>query len=319
MKVLIVTSRRDYSPHTDFMAPFVYEQTNTLSHFGVEYKFILVDHGISGYLKASTSIRKVIKDYAPEIVHAHYGLCGLVANTQRKIPVITTFHGTDLNNPILRFFSLFAVLFSKASIVVSEALKKTVCLPNRIYVIPCGINTDLLIPMDKEEARKRLMWDYNKKYILFSKEFYNKAKNYPLAKASVDEYNANLSNGDCAELLEFIGYSREQVLLLYNAVDCVLMTSNNEGSPQFIKEAMACNCPIVSVDVGDVKQVISGTDGCYLAERDPSDIAEKLDLAIKHGKTNGRNKVLKEFEAGVIARKIIRVYEEVIYDKTFTN
>ena len=309
MKVLIVCSRRNYASFTDYMAPFIYEQAKAVQALGVECKFILVNSGRRGYLHAARDIKKAVWSYHPDIVHAHYGLCGAIANLQRKVPVITTFHGSDINESFLRLISLLTIALSKASIVVSEQLKKKALIQKNIHVIPCGIDAGLLVPMEKQEARSLLGWDMDKKYILFSKEFFNKAKNYPLAKAAVDQYNS--STGSDAELLEFIGYSREQVLWLYNAVDCILMTSINEGSPQFIKEAMACNCPIVSVDVGDVKQVISGTDGCYIAERDPSDIAGKLDLAINHGKTNGRDKVLRIYESVVLARKVLNLYKEV--------
>ena len=312
MRVLIVCSRRGYSPHTDYMAPFVYEQMGAIQALGIECKAILVDNGLKGYLNAVSQIRKTVKEFSPDIIHAHYGLCGLVANFQRKTPVVTTYHGTDLHDKQLRIASQLSMLLSKANIVVSEVLTKNLHRLKIIHIIPCGVNADLLAPMEKEEAVQELGWEPDKKRILFSKEFKNKAKNYPLAKAAVDEYNCRYANGDEAQLLEFIGYTREQVHLLYNAVDCVLMTSDHEGSPQFIKEAMACNCPIVSVDVGDVKQVISDTDGCYLARRDPSDIAGKLDLAIHHGKTDGRDKVLKEYDSRVIARKVANIYEEVL-------
>lgn len=308
MKVLFVCSRRDYSPHTDFMAPFVYEQMKAIQALGVECESVLVDN----YFHSFKSLIRVIRDFSPDIVHAHYGLCGLLANLQRKIPVVTTYHGTDLHDRNLRIVSQLSVLLSRRNIVVSEILAKQLFSKKSVRIIPCGVNASLLVSMDVETARLQLGWSHEKKYVLFSKEFTNKAKNYPLARAAVDRYNAMYADDSNAELLEFIGYSREQVLLLYNAVNCVLMTSDHEGSPQFIKEAMACNCPIVSVDVGDVKQVISETEGCYLAKRSPEDIAEKLDKAIKHGKTNGREMVLKKYDSGVIANKVIEVYKEVL-------
>ena len=312
MKVLVVCSQRSYSPHTDYMAPFVYEQMNAIQALGVECRAILVDKGRNGYSRALKEIKKAIREFSPDIVHAHYGLCGLIANLQRIVPVVTTYHGTDLHDKRLRRVSQLSVVLSKRNIVVSKALSDNLLKQKSIRVIPCGVNADLLIPLEKDSARMELGWDVSKKYILFSKEFYNPAKNYPLAKAAVDEYNSKYSNGSDAELLEFIGYTREQVLLLYNAVDCVLMTSDHEGSPQFIKEAMACNCPVVSVDVGDVKHVIAGTEGCYIAERNPDDIARKIDLAIKQGKTSGRERVLQEFDSRVVARKVVNVYNEVI-------
>lgn len=312
MKVLLVCSRRWYSPSTDYIAPFIYEQMKAIQEYGIGVSVLLVDKGAKGYWKAVSLIKKAIQEFSPDIVHAHYGLCGLISNLQRGVPVVTTFHGTDLHDKRIRLFSLIAACLSKRCIVVSNELKNKLFTSKKIRVLPCGVNTDLLVSMNKIEARHKLGWDIYRDYILFSKEFYNPVKNYPLAKASVDAYNSKFANGSNAELLEFIGYTRQQVLLLYNAVDCVLMTSDHEGSPQFIKEAMACNCPIVSVNVGDVKNVISGTEGCYLAKRDPNDIAQKLNLAIKHGKTNGRERVLKEFDSHVVAHKVIKVYEEVL-------
>lgn len=313
MRVLFVCSRRDYSPHTDYMAPFVYEQMNSLRSLGVECKSILVEGGICGYLRAIGQVRNAINEFSPHLVHAHYGLCGLIAGIQRKVPVVTTYHGSDLHDKRLRIVSQVSILLSRFNIVVCGDLATRLFKQNSIRIIPCGVDTHLLAPMEKEDARLELGWNPEKKYILFSKEFCNRAKNYPLAKAGVDEYNRKYANGAEAELLEFIGYSREQVRLLFNAVDCVLMTSDHEGSPQFIKEAMACNCPVVSVDVGDVKQVISGIDGCFLAERDPDDLAIKLDQAIKHGQSRGRERILEEYESGVIAQKIVNVYNEVLH------
>lgn len=312
MRVLVVCSRRDYSPYTDYMAPFVYEQMRAIQALGVETQCFLVDGGLKGYLNASKQIKRAIRSFSPDIVHAHYGLCGIIANLQRKVPVVTTFHGSDINDSSLRLISALAILMSKANIVVSEPLYERALIKKSVHIIPCGIVTSLLSPMDKAEARKKLGWDLDGKYILFSKEFFNKAKNYPLAKAAVECYNSRHTDERPAELLEFIGYSREQVLCLYNAVDCVLMTSDNEGSPQFIKEAMACNCPIVSVDVGDVKDVIAGMDGCYLAERDPANIADCIDAAIRHGRTEGRQRIIQDYDSGIIAHRVIDLYHKVL-------
>ena len=311
MKVLIVCSRRNYASFTDYMAPFIYEQAKAVQALGVDCRFILVERGILGYLRAAREIRNTVRSYRPDIVHAHYGLCGAIANLQRKAPVITTFHGSDINDSSLKLISSLAIALSKASIVVSKPMYERVPFKKGIHIIPCGIDTGLLTPMDRTQSRKNLGWDMDGKYILFSKEFHNKTKNYPLAKAAVECYNGRHADERPAELLEFIGYSREQVLWLYNAVDCVLMTSDNEGSPQFIKEAMACNCPIVSVDVGDVKEVIDGTDGCFLAERNPESIADCLEAAILHGRTEGRQKILQGYGSEVIAKRVVDLYHNV--------
>lgn len=312
MKVLVICSRREFFPHTGYMAPFIYEQVKELQDIGVDCKIYLVSGGVKGYIKAIRGIREKIKSISPDVIHAHYGLCGLVANSQRVVPVVTTYHGSDVNNSVLRLFSAGSIWLSKANVFVSRGLSQRIHSNDKCFIIPCAVNSVCFTPMSKELAREKLGWNKTDTFVLFSKEFFNKEKNYPLAKAAVEKYKELYSNGKAVQLIEFIGYSREQVQWLYNAVDCAIMTSHHEGSPQFIKEAMACNCPIVSVDVGDVKHVISGIEGCYLAERTPEDLAVKMASAINQGKTNGREKVLREYDSKVIAQKIARVYQAVI-------
>ena len=156
-------------------------------------------------------------------------------------------------------------------------------------------------------ARKELQLDNNVRYVLFAGAFENKVKNADLALKAV----ASLLN---IKLLEFNGYSREQAVTLMNAVDCVLMTSYSEGSPQFIKEAMACNCPIVSVAVGDVPEVIKNMEGCYISTYEVEDVAEKLHQALLTGKrTEGRKRIIElNLDSKSIGNRIVEVYEKVI-------
>lgn len=312
MRILVICSRREYASFTGYVAPFIYEQVSQLEALGLTIHYYLILGGWKGYYQAVSETKRIIHEIKPDVIHAHYGLCGFIANLQRRVPVVTTYHGSDLNERKLRLFSIISSLLSRYNIVVSKELLQRICHKKNTFLIPCGIDTKLLQPMDRMEARRKLGWKTDDIYILFSKEFHNVTKNYPLAKAAVDCYNRTHPDKPGAELIEFIGYSREQVLWLYNAVNCVIMTSIHEGSPQFIKEAMACNCPIVSVDVGDVKQVIAGVEGCFIAERTAHDLAEKLDLAIKAGRTEGRNRILGKYDSVAVARRIAAIYQDVV-------
>ena len=146
--------------------------------------------------------------------------------------------------------------------------------------------------------------------MLFSGSFTNEVKNPTLAQQAME----NIAD---AEFVELRGYSREEVNLLMNAADCLLMTSHREGSPQVIKEAMACGTPIVSVDVGDVKEVISGTEGCYIAERNPDDIANKIRQALAFkGKTNGRQRIIDlGLSNDLVAKRLVGIYQQVLNDR----
>ena len=306
MKILIVASF-----NKDSFSPFIIEQANALSKQGCEIDYLGIQgKGFLGYLKNYSALRQRIKQYKPDIVHAHYGLSGLFANFQRKIPVVTTYHGSDINDKNVIMFSRMAMGLSAWNIFVSQKICE-IAQPKRKYSIcPCGIDfTDLQLT-SRTEARKKLGFPKEKKYVLFSGAFDNTVKNFSLAKASVEELQ-----DDSVELIELKGYSREEVILLMCAADVLLMTSFSEGSPQVIKEALACGCPIVSVDVGDVKERTEGLDGCFVASTyDAKELAGLLRHALSfEGKTKGRERLAADgFDNQKVATKLLNVYEKVL-------
>ena len=169
MKVLIVCSHRYYAPYTDYVAPFIYEQIQGLKTYGCEFRICFVrGGGAKSYLRAWRDIRKAIKEYQPNLIHAHYGLCGVVANLQRKVPVICTYHGSDINEKHVRRLSMIAVRLSCYNIFVSQKLRDIAGNPSKSIVIPCAVDVECFRPMNKLACRKQLGMDADKIYILFS-------------------------------------------------------------------------------------------------------------------------------------------------------
>ena len=183
-------------------------------------------------------------------------------------------------------------------------------------LVPCGIN----IPLPWSELQKQKVerltlnqwvegvWEPNKRHMLFAGAFDNAVKDPGLAKASV----ALLDN---VQLIELKGYNRDQVNALMYSCDVFLLTSKTEGSPQVIKEAMACGCPIVSVDVGDVAERTEGVDGCFVVKsREPKEVAEAIKKALAFkGRTNGREKIIEfGLTNEMVAKQIIEIYEDII-------
>lgn len=286
MKILVVARYKEHG-----FAPFVTEQVAALEKSGVECCFFPVrNKGLMGYLKQLPELKRAIKEFTPDVVHAHYGLCGLLANLQRRVPVVTTYHGSDINDKKVLRLSKIAILRSAYNIFVSQK-NIDIARPKKNYaLIPCGINLEDYPFIEKSEARTQMGLSPEKKYILFAGAFDNFVKNATLAKAAVA-----LLNDKNTELLELKGYTRKQVAILMQAVDALLMTSFTEGSPQVIKEALVCGCPIVSVDVGDVIERINGVDGCFIANRDAKDLASCLKKAIAFGKrTNGKDVIVRD-------------------------
>lgn len=307
MKILIIAS---YNKNR--FVPFVQEQGEALKAAGCEIEWFGIKRkGIVGYLREIPRLRKMIREMQPDIIHAHYGMSCLMANlATRRVPVISTFHGSDINESFARKLSKIAMHLSAWNIFVSQRIMDLAKAAHRRHcsLIPCGVSLSDEQLLSRSEARKIIGWSTSDKKILFAGAFDNAVKDPELAKASVA-----LLEG--VELIELKGYNRQQVNTLMCASNCLLMTSRTEGSPQVIKEAMACGCPIVSVDVGDVAERTEGVEGCYVVKsREPNEIASALEKAIAlEGKTNGREKILEYgLTNELVAKQILGIYEDII-------
>lgn len=312
MKVLFVCSGNSEEKPYSFENhhPFVYEQRNSLIKKGIEVDiFLIKGHGLIGYLKNLSLLRKKIGRNGYDLVHAHFGLSGMLAVMQRICPVVLTFQGCDINRKDLKIISKIAIRFARHSIFVSKNLSDKARTKKIYSIIPYGVNLEeTFIPLDKYECRKALGIDDNERIALFSSSFDRVEKNYSLAKKSLELI------GDVRLIELRKGYSKNEINKLYNACDLLLMTSIREGSPQVIKEALACNCPIVSTDVGDVKELIKDIEGCYISSYAPEDVADKIKKAIDFSKrTKGRDRIISMgLDSDSTARKIINLYKKVI-------
>lgn len=307
MKVLIVCSG-----NSGAITPFIDDQVRALQKHAVEIVYFFIKgRGVSGYLQNLSRLKAEITLNKPDLVHAHFGLSGLLAGLQRKTPVVVTFHGSDIHQKKNRPFSRLAMRLSASHIFVSPVLQKMVN-DRKGYVIPCGVDREIFYPTDKIACRRKLGFKDEKKYILFSSRFTNPIKNYPLAKAAIDSLGRN-----DIELIELKNFTRIEVAELMNAVDIALLTSNNEGSPQFVKEALACNCSIVATDVGDIRDLIGESQGSYLVGHTVENVAQGIEAALNYTignpKTDGlkRLKQLELFNTEV-AQKVLSVYKKAI-------
>lgn len=300
MKILIVARYKERG-----YTPFVQEQVEALEKAGLECRFFPVrSRGVLGYLRHLPDLRHAISEFKPDIVHAHYGLCGLLSNLQRMVPVVTTYHGSDINNPKILRLSRWAIRLSAYNIFVSFKNIETACPGNNHALIPCGINLEDYPITDKVVARNQMGLEPSGKYVLFAGAYDNPVKDPDLAKTAVGYLTG-------VRLLELKGYSRQQVALLMQAVDVILMTSRSEGSPQVIKEAMACGCPVVSVDEGDVRERIGGIDGCFVADtRDPEELAGLIGKSLAFtGRTDGRDRIIASgLDNNSVAFELKKIY-----------
>ncbi|MCP4150963.1 MAG: glycosyltransferase, partial [bacterium] len=170
MNILIVCSGNSNQAVSFDMAkhrPFIYEQMRALNKNGiVTDTFFIRGNGITGYLSNLPALRERVKNGNYALVHAHNGLSALLANLQRIVPVVSTFHGSDLCSFKKRYFSYIAILLSRYVIYVSPLIEKRgrVVRKKDYTIIPCGIDTEIFYPIDKAEAREHMGLEQEQKY-----------------------------------------------------------------------------------------------------------------------------------------------------------
>jgi len=303
MKVLFVSSGNSALG----ISSIVKNQGDSINKYDcvVEY-FTIKKKGIFGYLKNIVILRKHLKNNNYDIVHAHYSLSAFVATISGARPLIVSLMGSDaytkpLFKVIIRIFQRFCW---KIIILKSIDMKKSLGLKNAI-VIPNGVDFDKFGPMDSGIAIRLAGWDSNKKHVLFAASPKRWEKNYDLAKKAFDVLSLNNVE---LHTLEYI--PNQEMPFYYNAANVVLLSSLWEGSPNVIKEAMACNRPIVATDVGDIKWLLGDSMGCYLAKFDTMDYAKKIQNALTFGKrTNGKERMIQlQLDSKSVAKKIINIY-----------
>lgn len=306
MRILILARYKEQFPTN--VLPFVLEQGQALSAIGntVEY------FPIKGSYLNIRPLLKVISEFKPDIIHAHYGLSSITAVIQNKVPVVTTFHNGETLSWSINFITSLFSLRAKHVIYVAQHIYDK-CIfkrKNRYSILPCGVNLDEIQITEFNQARKELGFDPDKKYILFGGAFDNLRKNYPLLKKAIEL----LDNKDQIVCLEMKGLSRQQITKLMCACDVFALPSKSEGSPQALKEAMACNCPIVATDVADIKYLLGNVSGHYLCNFDLNNVAKKLSQVLKfNGRTEGRKRIIElGLTNDIITEKLMIIYNQVI-------
>ena len=304
MKVLFVSSGRRGD-----VGYVVRNQGESLKKAGIEVDYLVIDHGIRGYLRTIPKIKRMFREGGYDLVHAHYSLSAFSATMAGVRPIVVSIMGSDAFTPclvrlIIRFLSAKRW---NATIVKTDEIKAKLKL-DRAWVLPNGVDLERFTPVSKEKAREHLNLSPENKVILFVAGKNRPEKNFPLAMAAVS------SLGDSSvKFIHLFDKKNSDIAWYLNAADLLLLTSMREGGVNVIKEAMACNCPIVSTDVGDVCHVTSGVEGCYISGHAELSIAENIRNAISYGKrTNGRARIIElGLDSETVAHKIIGIYRTV--------
>jgi glycosyltransferase involved in cell wall biosynthesis len=328
LRVLVVTNMYP-TPSSPAGGVFIELQVRSLRQLGVEVEVLHFDRrsrGPRAYWRLGRELTRAVERTQPALVHIAYGgvLAELATRAVHDRPLLVQYWGSDLlgsraERPLRRFTIHVGVLASRRAalrasgvIVVSENLRAA--LPNgaahgNVWVLASGIDLDRFQPLDQDECRSHLGWASGPKHVLFPASPRRPEKRYTLAQAAVEQLRAK---GFQVELHALDGVAHTDVPTWMNASDVVLLTSTHEGSPNVVKEALACNVPVVAVDVGDVSRRLAGVQGCYVAAATTEDLAEKLGLVLSTGERVDGRAALAEISLERTAHKLLDIYRTIL-------
>ena len=322
MRVVMLTHELPSQANANTIAPIAV-QIESLRKCGVDIEVVqLLGRKKIKYLQTFPRFQRSIRSDV-DLVHAHYGFCGMLARTQWRKPLVVSFMGSDLLGtpdhlgrlePLSRVEMLAnrcLARFVDAVIVKSPEMAR-VLSPIQAHIVPNGVDLELFHPIEKVEAMQFLGWRSDRHYVLFPGNPQTPRKGYPFAEEAIRLAEEKIN--ETIEIKTLYHVPHRQVPWYMNACDLVMMTSYIEGSPNVIKEAMACNRPVVGVPVGDVVELLQDVPGCTIVQREVIVYSDALVTTLRGALTAQRRDALikKGLDIESVARKIIGIYDRAI-------
>lgn len=278
-----------------------------------------------GLFLGGRSLRQRVREFKPDIVHVHYGAAqALIAVLFVSKPVIVSFCGSDLLGNYNSYgqktwsgflsicLSQLAALGSQRCIAKTDELRNALWLQRcrkKCEVIPNGVDLNQFRPIPQAQARAALGWSYKDPVVLFMFRKGTWVKDPLLAQAAYDEARKRVRS----LRMYILGEEHpDRIPLFYNAADVLLLTSRHEGSNNTVKEAMACNLPVVATRCGDIAERLHGVRWCYICDRDSRELSQRLcEVVTSRQRSNGRES-LQDLTLDRVAQRVKACYEAAL-------
>jgi glycosyltransferase involved in cell wall biosynthesis len=319
-KVLFVTNMWP-DEERPYYGSFIASQARSLAEAGTSVDTLYVRGylGAQAYARAVLALPRVARARPYDLVHAHYGHTALASILLRRRPLVVSFCGGDLlgepaeSGRITHKSRLEVAVFRQvartATVTITKSDEMARALPHslreRNYVLPNGVDLDAFSPRPRDVARAELGWEHDGKIILFLGNPDDPRKNVALAKKASEIVRRTIPS---ARLHVAWGIGPEEVPHLMNAADCLLFTSRSEGSPNVVKEAMACALPIVATPVGDVPERLHGVKNCFICEPSVEPIAEAVIQALDCDRAPEARAAVEALGIGLVADRLEHIY-----------
>jgi teichuronic acid biosynthesis glycosyltransferase TuaC len=320
MKVLLITSQYP-RPDAPFAGIFIQRQVEELRRQGVDVD-VFAYHGAKNplnYVRAWWQVRKKLKDTRYDVVHAQFGNSGILA-LPKRLPLVVTFHGSDVKGiykngrytwlgKVLQFISRQIALIADEAIIVADNMRAYLPTSRNYSVIATGVNQRIFVPMEQSKARRFISLNHKAPIIFFPANPNSTVKRFSLAQASIELVQQQMPS------VQFIvggAIAPDEMPYYLNACDTLLLSSVHEGSPTIVKEALCCNLPIVSVDVGDVRERLQDIEGCAIVDDQPQALADALLKVLQTRQRLQADAVAEKLSAEYEVERVIEIYQRAI-------
>jgi teichuronic acid biosynthesis glycosyltransferase TuaC len=289
--------------------------------FAVQVHYLNLQASPRGLWDAWRGLKQIIESYSPDIVHVFYGtITSFLCAVSSRRPLVITFQGSDLNpDPTMHWSRTWiGILLSQISTVRAAAV---ICVSRQLrdrlwwkgkqaVVLPTGIDMSLFEPCEKTESRRSLGWQADERVALINVGSAPLLKGLPLARQAVAIAEKKLGMAIRLALLEG-NVTPNGVPTYLNAADCLLIASESEGSPNVLKEALACNLPVASVNVGDCAQRLAGVWPSQVVTRDAESLGQALYEILKMPQRSNGREMIQDCSEEKIAETLSEIYRSV--------
>ncbi len=332
MRVLILTNLYP-SPERPAWGTFVRSQVESLADEGIVTKVFCIDGSKSrlNYFSAIRQLRRIMCDEKFDLIHAHYGFSGWVALTQSTLPVVISYMGDDLLGtpradgslaPLSRVYAWVNRRLAGrfAAVIVKSTEMRAMLERSDVHVIPNGVDMQLFRPGDRYLARESLNLPSGTLSVLFAADPSIPRKRFDLAVRAVEI----VAQTRPCELYPVFGRPQGELVTWMNACDALIFPSWIEGSPNAVKEAMACNLPIVASDAGDIPELLTRGEGNHSVHLTtaPESLGQNIDQqavamaealsVVMDGDRSTSRAAMQDLSLPAVARQLRGIYENVL-------
>jgi teichuronic acid biosynthesis glycosyltransferase TuaC len=323
-RVLVVTNMWPHPDDPDY-GIFIKRQVDSLIAAGLRCDVLF----IHGYRSAHAYAQAIRRLYAANwrrppyaLVHGHGGETAIPLRFYTRGPVLVSYCGSDLlgspradgtippshrlRRSLLRQHSRFLSATLTKSPQMEEVLPPA--LRDRNVVVPNGVDMELFAPIDRDLARARLGWDRHERIVLFAADPEVERKRHWLAKTACDLAAQEIGN---VRLHVANRVPPSEMPFLMSAADCLLVTSSIEGSPNVVKEALMCDLPVVSTDVGDARELLARAEPSWVCPERPDALSGALVECLRAPRRSNGREVSAQLGLEPVAERVLALYRSL--------